>query len=570
MSSLLHIGLSNAVAAVILTALVLLIALFCRRPAVLHALWLLVLIKLVTPPLLIIPIPWAAVTPQAASESLSDLDEEPPLLALLSETNKEDQADLPEMPLVENSPVLMSAPDEDTPFDWQGTLLGVWLVGTLAWVSLAGTRLWRFGRNLRLSRPAPQTLTHRVNQLCAQVGLASPPGVYLVPARLSPMVWGFTAPALLLPEGLEEKIGMEALDTLLLHELAHLRRGDHWVRWIEFVTLALFWWFPIAWLARRELRETEEQCCDAWVVRTLPSARKVYASAIVDTLEFLDAAVPSLPPLASGLGEVSDLKRRLTMILRDSISPRLGGPALLAVFGLALCLLPLVPRLSQAQEPPKKDIEAIEREIQRRKMELEELSRKLHKLANTRATAAELEEAGARKRAEEGQKKAKDARVLSHRDIHVMVNRGSPDTIRIEISGVEVKPEEAKALKERIEGLFPGKTPKVTVTRGQDSKIYLYRNKAGLAFEAEIGNIPGLGAVPNVVVVPTTPGAPLPPKVPAPILLPGQVESSKRFPMVGQGDASKRIDKLEKNIDLIMKELEALRKDLKSKNPRPE
>ena len=71
--------------------------------------------------------------------------------------------------------------------------------------------------------------------------------------------------------------------------------------------MGLYWWHPVVWYARRELREAEEQCCDAWVVATLPGAGRAYASALLDTLDFLSAAPPAVPLLASGLGQVSDL-----------------------------------------------------------------------------------------------------------------------------------------------------------------------------------------------------------------------------------------------------------------------
>src|SRR6516164_9421683 len=52
METLVHLGLLNAALATILALLAAAARVACRRPAVVHALWLLVLLKLVTPPLL--------------------------------------------------------------------------------------------------------------------------------------------------------------------------------------------------------------------------------------------------------------------------------------------------------------------------------------------------------------------------------------------------------------------------------------------------------------------------------------------------------------------------------------
>src|SRR5690242_18040567 len=62
MSTLLLSGLSNAVLAALLALAVAALGRLCRRPALVHSLWLLVLLKLVTPPLLPLPVPdWLSV-----------------------------------------------------------------------------------------------------------------------------------------------------------------------------------------------------------------------------------------------------------------------------------------------------------------------------------------------------------------------------------------------------------------------------------------------------------------------------------------------------------------------------
>ena len=58
----------------------------------------------------------------------------------------------------------------------------------------------------------------------------------------------------------------EQRDAVLIHELAHLKRRDHWVRRLEAVVLGLDWWNPVAWWARREIEKAEEECCNAWIV----------------------------------------------------------------------------------------------------------------------------------------------------------------------------------------------------------------------------------------------------------------------------------------------------------------
>jgi beta-lactamase regulating signal transducer with metallopeptidase domain len=382
METLLQISLTNAVAATLLALIVGCIGLVCRRPALMHGLWLLVLLKLVTPPLLLIPIDWptppgavsnppAATaeptpTPEPLAEFALDADtfpygpdavppvveavgpsEEPADFLRFTTAQAEDSAQPGKPPL----PAPASAWWAEW---WQTVILAVWLSGSALWYVCAARRLLRFQHLLRHARLAPVQLQKRTERLARKLGMTGAPTVYLVPGRLSPLLWAaFGAPRLVLPAGLLEQIDGEQRDTLILHELAHLRRRDHWVRALEFVVMGLYWWHPVIWFVRRELREAEEQCCDAWVVSSLPQANRTYATALVETIDFLSAVRSPVPLLASGVGPISDLKRRLTMIMRGTTPRTLSWRGVLMVLALGAFLLPLLPLLpgtAQAQE----------------------------------------------------------------------------------------------------------------------------------------------------------------------------------------------------------------------------
>jgi beta-lactamase regulating signal transducer with metallopeptidase domain len=129
---------------------------------------------------------------------------------------------------------------------------------------------------------------------------------------------------------------------LLTHELAHYRRGDHWVRLLELVVTGLYWWHPIVWWGRREIEIAEEECCDAWVVGQFPQAPRRYAEALLETIDFLALTQPQLPPVASGIGDVPLLRKRLTQIMRGAAPKTMSHLGRLAVL-LSVVLLPLHP-----------------------------------------------------------------------------------------------------------------------------------------------------------------------------------------------------------------------------------
>src|SRR5581483_8583913 len=173
------------------------------------------------------------------------------------------------------------------------------------------------------------------------LGLRRVPRLWLVPGVVPPLLVACgRAPRLLVPAGLWARLDDDQRDALLLHELAHLRRGDPLVRLLELAVVGLFWWYPLAWWAGRALRDAEELCCDAWVVWAAPGSAGAYAGALVETVGFLSGAKAALPLVASGAAPVRFLHRRLSMILRHPPSRRLSPGALVALIAGGLLVLP--------------------------------------------------------------------------------------------------------------------------------------------------------------------------------------------------------------------------------------
>jgi hypothetical protein len=223
---------------------------------------------------------------------------------------------------------------------------------------------------MRLAAPAPTDVWRRASELARAVGAGDSrgPDVWFVPGAVCPMLWAPLArPArLLLPAGLWEGLTESQRDTLIVHELAHLRRRDHWVRLVEVAATVLYWWLPVVWWARRRLRDAEEQCCDAWVVWSMPRCTRHYMTAILQAVEFVSEgfvaprATVAVPPMACGMaaGDFRQLKRRLTMIRANETDRRhaaghtLGRAGFAALCAGAAALLPLAPTLAQVETAP--------------------------------------------------------------------------------------------------------------------------------------------------------------------------------------------------------------------------
>ncbi len=403
MERLLLFGLSNAVLATMLALLAVTVAAIGRRPALAHGLWLLVLLKLVTPPLVPISVPWPGTGDSvvvengplaAATAPFSPQDDgfdarfgEGASLALADEFRLE----IPGEWVVEEAPdsTLLHAGLAATPTfsdvtawlanNWAPLVGTLWLAGAAAWYGLALLRIGRFYCLLRHAQPAPAALQDEARELAARLGLEDCPSVELLPGAISPMLWTLIGrPRLLLPESLLGRLKGAQRATLITHELAHLRRRDQWVRALELLATGLYWWHPVVWWARRELREAEEQCCDAWVVWALPGAARDYAAALLETIDFLSETRVALPPAASGIGHVTLLKRRLTMIMQANTPRAVSWGGFLILMGLGTVWLPT---WVQA-EPPSEEREKVIKELQglRKQVQDEKVNRELERL----------------------------------------------------------------------------------------------------------------------------------------------------------------------------------------------
>jgi RND family efflux transporter MFP subunit len=238
-------------------------------------------------------------------------------------------------------------------FRWKEVAIGLWLVGAVGCWSIVALQAHRFRRLLRCVREAPADLKSRVTAAARRLGLKHVPEAAIVPARLSPMIWAALTgrPRLLVPEELWARLDSAQKDAVLTHELAHLKRRDHWVRRVETVVLGLYWWFPVVWWTRRELERTEEACCDAWVLWAMPDGADAYADALVATAAFLSGHRQIVPPGAIAACRTLAIQERLNMILDAAPPYSLARKAPLALLVLGMLSLPVLPGLATSQAP---------------------------------------------------------------------------------------------------------------------------------------------------------------------------------------------------------------------------
>ncbi len=214
----------------------------------------------------------------------------------------------------------------------------LWLAGAGVLGLVALTQAITLRRLITSAEPPSDPVREMVESAARTIGLRRVPEVLMVSARVSPMVSCWGRSRLILPRELWDELDQIGREAVVLHELAHLRRRDHWVCYAEMAASAIFWWHPVVWWVRQRLREEADACCDAWVTALRPRDRRSYAQALLDTRAYLSRPTRAVPGVGLGVNGsgAKRFARRLTMVMKERAKPRLSvcGVALAAMLGL--------------------------------------------------------------------------------------------------------------------------------------------------------------------------------------------------------------------------------------------
>ncbi len=282
--------------------------------------------------------PWAIAVPGPESVALEEAMA-PPILADLQNPPALTPAMATPLPLsVPAAPKTIALPA----LTWPGIVAALWFscVAVLILVFLLRARQAR-----RIAARA--TATDDFSELlsaCARK-MRARPGVSL---RLSdavntPAVCGVFRPVILLPKALAEKLDKSQMQAVLLHELAHIRRGDLGLGHLQTALQILYFYNPFLWLANAAIRRAREEAVDEMVLVAMADEAAVYPETLLNVAKFSLTA----PRLAFGFAGVLESKSTLGARIRLMLhrpwptSAKLGIPATAALLLLALALLPM-------------------------------------------------------------------------------------------------------------------------------------------------------------------------------------------------------------------------------------
>jgi len=345
----------------ILVGLLLLVDLCLRRRVSArfrYGIWLLVLVKLVLPPSLALPTGvnyWLGrYMPAVSRESVaSPTPAVAPAVSLTLPAYISPRQDV--VPIPADGAEVTKARRHIVPLRWPALALLGWVTGILLLLAFVSQRIASARRLLRRSHPAGQQMVGLLEECCAYMGVTTRVTLRFIQDLHSPAVCGFLRPVILLPASLPPRLWPEGLRTILIHELAHIKRRDPWVSLAQTALQIIYFWHPLVWVANTKLRDLREFAVDETVVATCSSQARCYTETLID----IAAMTFRKPAFSLRLIGIAESKRALERRIKHMLNRRilrgatLGPAGLLIILAAGAMLIPMGRGsvTAQAQQP---------------------------------------------------------------------------------------------------------------------------------------------------------------------------------------------------------------------------
>jgi beta-lactamase regulating signal transducer with metallopeptidase domain len=254
-----------------------------------HLVWLVAIVGLLLTPLLSALLPgwrvlpaWADISATTVAADASASPEISPADRAV-ELPRDFQSEVNEKPVA--APPITLEPAVSS-WKWMDLLPAVWAIGFWVLVlRLAAARWMLWNCERRATSATGEPIAAAADFVRGEMEIDRPIRLLVHPEKTIPVVWGVFRPCLLLPVGAREWSG-EQLRSVLLHELAHIKRYDTLAQLLAQVACAVHWFNPLVWVAAWRLGVERERACDdlvlasgvrpsAYAGRKLESPRRV-------------------------------------------------------------------------------------------------------------------------------------------------------------------------------------------------------------------------------------------------------------------------------------------------------
>jgi beta-lactamase regulating signal transducer with metallopeptidase domain len=203
-------------------------------------------------------------------------------------------------------------------FPWLPSLVILWLFGVLGFsIRLLGGIWTVHNYRTRNILPVSPDWQNTFEELCKNLQIKQKINFLQSTAVEMPVVIGWLKPVILIPVSAFLQISSKELETILLHELTHIKRNDYLVNFIQSLVEILFFYHPCVWWISSKIRSEREFAVDEFVSQIFETERLIYANALAN-LEEIRLASNQLTPTLAMAGTGGNLMKRIENILQGN------------------------------------------------------------------------------------------------------------------------------------------------------------------------------------------------------------------------------------------------------------
>ena len=219
--------------------------------------------------------------------------------------------------------------------EWQGIVFLVWLAVVMAMALLLAQRAIFVHGLVAQAREASRPMYDALEECRSNMKVRAKVGLKVSPNAASPAVCGLLRPVILVPQNLASALDTADLRIILLHELAHVKRGDLWVNLAQTLLQIVYFYNPLLWLANAVIRRAREQAVDEAVLVAMGEKARRYPQTLVSVAKLAFKR----PALSLRLIGVVESESALTARIKRILSRPIPKSAKLGILGLAVIVI---------------------------------------------------------------------------------------------------------------------------------------------------------------------------------------------------------------------------------------
>ena len=235
----------------------------------------------------------------------------------------------------------------------------VWgIVFLTRWVQLLSG--WVYAQRIRhyQHQPAPDVWQQRLKQLLEKLRITRPVSLLESALVKVPVVVGALKPVILVPVGMLAHLSAEQVESILLHELAHIRRRDYLFNFVQHIVDTVFFFNPALRWVSSLIRAERENCCDDIAIRETRSRRRLI-EALVSFHEYGQTVGGCALGFAANENQVVRRVKRIVEKTNHSLN---AGERLLLMLGLVVLTVAFV-TVNGSRENVKGPVKMVAEEV---------------------------------------------------------------------------------------------------------------------------------------------------------------------------------------------------------------